>query len=196
VKIIKNIVTNNISELALYPGDDGITGQTVSLPSEAEETQTDYVTIRSTNAGVHHAFSTAGNYYYANALVPSYASLPTLTSLQIGGSDSVSFSEGFLTYGYHNAEINIFKGYYIVFGYLDVSPTNSVSQYINYGIGYSSSNLEENFTAFKNFSTFDREYLNFNYYISPATTTTYYFTFQTNANIVVNKSKCTFIRIA
>ena len=61
VNIIKNIVSNNVSELALYPGDDG-SGNSISLPPSGESSSTDYVTIRSTNAGVHHAFSTSGNY--------------------------------------------------------------------------------------------------------------------------------------
>jgi len=68
VNIIKNIVSNNVSELALYPGDDG-SGSTISLPVSGESNAQDYVTIRSTNAGVHHAFSTSGNYYCAGNIV-------------------------------------------------------------------------------------------------------------------------------
>jgi hypothetical protein len=95
VKILKNIVSGNISELALTAGDEGSLSSTVSLPIPEETAVSDYVTIRSTNAGVYHAFSTAGNYYYGNSIVPSYPSLPTLTTLQIGGSSSVSFTTGF-----------------------------------------------------------------------------------------------------
>ena len=68
MKIIKNIVGGNVSELALYPGDDG-SGSTISLPVSGESNVQDYVTIRSTNAGVHHAFSTSGNYYWAGNIV-------------------------------------------------------------------------------------------------------------------------------
>jgi Phage T4 tail fibre len=82
----KNIIGSNISELALCPGDDG-SGSTISLPLSGNTNQ-DYVTVR-TNSGVHHAFSTLGNYYCAgnivanivtaNKFIVEYTTLPNLT---------------------------------------------------------------------------------------------------------------------
>jgi hypothetical protein len=66
VTITKNIIGNNRSELSLSPGDDG-SGNSISLPLSGD-TSEDYVTVR-TNAGVHHAFSTSGNYYFAGNIV-------------------------------------------------------------------------------------------------------------------------------
>ena len=56
----------NVSELALCPGDDP-SGDTIALPVSGETVQ-DYVTVRS-NAGIHHAFSTSGNYYCAGNII-------------------------------------------------------------------------------------------------------------------------------
>jgi hypothetical protein len=66
VTITKNIIGDNVSELALCPGDDG-SGNTISLPLSGDTNQ-DYVTVR-TNSGVHHAFLTSGNYYCAGNIV-------------------------------------------------------------------------------------------------------------------------------
>ena len=63
VSITKNYIGNNISELALCPGDDG-SGDTISLPLSGDTNSQDYVTVK-TNSGIHHAFSTSGNYYCA-----------------------------------------------------------------------------------------------------------------------------------
>ena len=87
---------SDISELSFTIGDNGTSISTISLPIPEETAYTDYVTIRSTNAGVHHAFSTTGNYYYGNSIVPDYTSLPVLTTLQVGGFKSVSFSGTYL----------------------------------------------------------------------------------------------------
>ena len=62
----KNIIGSNVSELALCPGDDG-SGNTLSLPLSGDTNQ-DYVTVR-TSLGVHHAFSTSGNYCCAGNIV-------------------------------------------------------------------------------------------------------------------------------
>ena len=133
-KIIQNVVNSNITELALYNGNEGTTTSTVTLPIPEEAATRDYVTVRSTNAGVHHAFSTTGNYYYGNSIVPSYSSLPTLTTLQIGGSTSATFSIS--TYAasvYHYVSVSLPKGYFLVLGELDfASPT--AGDYITYGL--------------------------------------------------------------
>ena len=60
------LLNQNASELALYCGDDG-TGTTITLPVSGETSQTDYVTVRAAD-GVHHAFSTSGNYYCAGVI--------------------------------------------------------------------------------------------------------------------------------
>ena len=67
VTITKNIIGSNVSELALCPGDDG-SGNSITLPASGESSSTDYVTVRTTS-GVHHAFSTSGNYYCAGNIV-------------------------------------------------------------------------------------------------------------------------------
>ena len=60
------LLNQNVSELALYCGNDG-TGTTITLPVSGETSQTDYVTVRAAD-GVHHAFSTSGNYYCAGVI--------------------------------------------------------------------------------------------------------------------------------
>ena len=61
------LLNRNVCDLALYCGDDG-SGTTITLPVSGENSQTDYVTVRAAD-GVHHAFSTSGNYYCAGNIV-------------------------------------------------------------------------------------------------------------------------------
>jgi hypothetical protein len=193
VKIIINIVSNNISELALTPGDDGSSSTTVLLPISEEYSSNDYVTIRSSNAGVHHAFSTAGNYYYRNSLVPSYPSLPTITTLQIGGSTSSSFE--FNTYyfaDYQYVTTTLPTGYFLVQGYLDVGPSMT-NQYINLGLRFETTPIEPKYSQYHKFQSTSRVYLQFNYYVNEKNAVNYNCIFYSNASVTVTKGKCTFI---
>ena len=61
--ITRSNVGLNITEIAVYIGDDGT--NSISYPSN-ETNNVDYFSIKSTNAGLHHIFSSTGNYYAAN----------------------------------------------------------------------------------------------------------------------------------
>ena len=196
VTIIKNIVSTNISELALSCGNEGTTTSTISLPIPEENSTRDYVTIRSTNAGVHHAYSTSGNYYYGNSIVPSYASLPTLTTLQIGGSASVSFTSPFIyETGYNYVTQSLPKGFYIVQGYMDFSGGDT-NQELEFGLSTQTTSITAQYYQKTTLLNVNRDYKEFNYYISHATNTNYNFIFKSSSSILMYKAKCTFIRIA
>ena len=127
----------NASELAITIGDDGL-NDAITLPVAEEPGNTDYVTVRSTNNGVHHDFSTTGNYYYANSLVPKYKNLPTLTTLQIGGSTDLTFPNGTYLTGYNYRSASFPIGYYLVIGHLEVTPDtyNKIHEFWNINIKY------------------------------------------------------------
>ena len=112
VTITKNIIGSNRSELALCPGDDG-SGNSISLPLSGD-TSEDYVTVR-TNAGVHHAFSTSGNYYCAGNIVVT----GTVTA------NSYNYTNGFgatiLNGNINSNIINITSGSAYRLGYVNVS---------------------------------------------------------------------------
>ena len=61
--ITRSNVGSNITEIAVYIGDDGT--NSISYPS-GETNNVDYFTIKSTNAGLHHCFTSTGNYYASN----------------------------------------------------------------------------------------------------------------------------------
>jgi hypothetical protein len=98
--ICKNAVQTDVTDLALRDGDNGSNSK-ITLPIPKENAMTDYVTVRA-QEGIHHAFLTSGNYYYANSIVPSYTSLPTLTTLQNGGCTDLTFSNELYLTGYKN----------------------------------------------------------------------------------------------
>ena len=194
-KIIQNVVSSNMTELALYAGDEGTTS-TISVPIAEESASTDFVTIRSTNAGVHHAFSTAGNYYYGKSIVPSYSSLPTLTTLQIGGSTSVSFAcASYNTFNYHWKDVALPKGYYLVHAYLDLTPSIS-NAILDYGLSSDNASINEEYAMFHQFTSTSRACVQFTYYINNSSTSTWYFIFWSTGTIIVTSGKCTFIRMA
>jgi len=71
--IKKNIVGGNVTELACYIGDDGKTDgiYTITFPPYSESSinsAVDYFSLRTSNAGLHHLFSSSGNYYCANTV--------------------------------------------------------------------------------------------------------------------------------
>ena len=61
--ITRSNVGSNITEIAVYIGDDGT--NSMSYPS-AETNNVDYFSIKSTNAMLHHCFTSTGNYYAGN----------------------------------------------------------------------------------------------------------------------------------
>ena len=136
MKIIKNIVGGNVSELALYPGDDG-SGSTISLPVSGESNVQDYVTIRSTNAGVHHAFSTSGNYYCAenivvtgtitaNAFNAATGAIGTILNGNLNTVSSVTSGSA-----YRLGYINVTAGTWIVSSQLQVYGTGTAGTYMH-----------------------------------------------------------------
>ena len=62
--IVKNDVDYNLSILEMYIGDDG-SGHPLTQPSTGS---TDYFSIKSTNAGIHHLFGSDGNYSLAGKI--------------------------------------------------------------------------------------------------------------------------------
>ena len=61
--ISRSNLTGNITEIAVYIGDDG--ANSMNLPS-GEPSSVDYFSIRSTNNVLSHLFSSTGNYYCSN----------------------------------------------------------------------------------------------------------------------------------
>ena len=60
--ISRTNLAGNITEIAVYIGDDGT--NTINIPS-GETSNVDYFSIRS-SIGLHHIFSSTGNYYAGN----------------------------------------------------------------------------------------------------------------------------------
>ena len=180
-----------MSELALYIKDDGL-GNTITIPCAEETNNADYVTVR-TQDGVHHAFSASGKYYYGDSLVPRYNTLPTLTTAQIGGQVTISFTEnGTYTTGYKYVSATIPMGYYLVQGYLDLTPVSN-NQTIELGLSFETTLINSAYSQYHKFESTSRVYLQFNYYVNHENN---YFIFYSNSTVYVTKGKCTFIRIA
>jgi len=189
-------VGSDISELSLTIGDNGTSTSTISLPIPEETEYTDYVTVRSTNAGVHHAFSTTGNYYYGNSIVPDYTSLPVLTTLQIGGSASASFgSSTYYSSGYQYIQVSLPEGYFLCQAYLDLTPT-STNQYIQFGLSFETNAFDNNLNQYHTFANTSRTFYQLNTYVSQDNNVNYNFLFYSNSGVMMTKGKCTFIRIA
>jgi hypothetical protein len=134
VTITKNIIGNNISELALCPGDDG-SGNSITLPLSGDTVQ-DYVTVR-TNAGVHHAFSTSGNYYCAgnivvtgtvtaNAFNAATGAIGTILNGNLNTVSSVTSGSA-----YRLGYINVTAGTWIVSSQLQVYGLGTAGTYIH-----------------------------------------------------------------
>ena len=86
-------------------------------------------------------------------------------------------------------------GYFLVQGYLDVTPTMT-NQYIDFGLSFETTSLEPDYSQYYKFQSTDRQYLQFNYYINVENSVNYNFIFYSNASIGMTKGNCTFIRIA
>jgi len=185
----------NASELAITIGDDGI-NDAITLPVAEEPGNTDYVTVRSSNIGVHHAFSTTGNYYYANSLVPKYTNLPALSTLQIGGSEVLTFQNGLYLTGYNYVFAGIPIGYYLVIGHLEVTPDTSTNKYLEFGISTTNNLYYSEWSKYYAFHSTHKDTFNFSHYIANDISRDYYFIFNANTEVKVSDSQCTFIRIA
>jgi hypothetical protein len=129
-------------------------------------------------------------------MMPIYADLPSLTITQIGGSASMSFSNNHsYTTGYNYVYTAITMGYYLVQGYLDLTPVTN-NQTIVLGLSKQGDTIDDDYSLYHKFSNTDRVYLQFNYYVNVVSDGGYYFIFYSNSTVVVTKGKCTFIRIA
>ena len=84
--IKRNYITGNVSELAVYIGDDGT--QAISyFPPQNESTPTDFCSTRASNTGnPHHCFSSTGNYYCGASIYCTNNINGTLIPTNSGGS--------------------------------------------------------------------------------------------------------------
>jgi hypothetical protein len=133
VSITKNYIGNNFSELALCPGDDP-SGNTITLPLSGDTAQ-DYVTVR-TYGGVHHAFSTSGNYYCAGNIVvngtvtaTSFSTSSTIGAILNGTLNNVSsITSGTI---YRLGYINVTTGTWMITSQLSVYVQGANGNYIH-----------------------------------------------------------------
>ena len=134
VSITKNIIGANFSELALCPGDDP-SGNTITLPLSGDTAQ-DYVTVR-TYGGVHHAFSTSGNYYCAGNIVVN--GTITASSFSITGAGEIKtgniYSQTSITSGtaFRVGYINLSAGTWIITSQLQIICTGTTGTFIYAG---------------------------------------------------------------
>jgi len=193
----KRIITSgayNATELCINVGDDG-SNNIISIPVPEETGNTDYVTLGASN-GIRHVFSTSGNYYYANSIVPKYTNLPTLSTLQISGSEVLTFANGLYLTGYNYRSASIPIGYYLVIAHLEVTPDSSTNKYIHFGISTTNNLYYSEWGKYYAFHSTHKDTFNFSHYIANDTARDYYFIFTANTEVEVTSSKCTFIRIA
>ena len=198
----KRIITSgvyNATELCINVGDDG-SNDIISIPVAEEPGNTDYVTLGASN-GIRHVFSTSGNYYYANSIVPKYTNLPTLSTLQIGGSTDLTFPNGTYLTGYNYRSVELPIGYYLVIGHLEVTPDTYNNDYMEFGISTTSNLVNSPYSRYYSFhsthkDTFDLMHYIANNNVSFSNTNFYYFIFNASTEVEVTSSKCTFIRIA
>ena len=86
-------------------------------------------------------------------------------------------------------------GYYLVQGYLDVTPVTN-HQTIVLGLSFETTSIDSELSQFHEFQTTSRVYLQFNYYVNHDNDVNYNFIFYSNSTVVVTKGRCTFSRIA
>ena len=69
IYIKRNKIASNVSELAVYIGDDGLSPLS-TFSSTNESSSTDYFSIRATNiSNPIHSFASSGNYYCSNNIL-------------------------------------------------------------------------------------------------------------------------------
>ena len=142
--IQRNNVNSNVSELGLYIKDDD-SNSVITLPlGDETNTSSDFVTIRGQD-GIHHAFSSGGNYYYGNSILPRYSSLPNLSGTQIGGSYFVRYTAnlGYYT-GFHSLSISLPMGYYLANGYIAITPS-AINLTLSIGLGANDSTFLDDY---------------------------------------------------
>ena len=195
--IQKKFITSgesNASELAINVGDDG-TNDTFTLPAPEEPENADYVTITAQD-GIHHAFSTSGNYYYGHSIFPKYTNLPALSTLQIGGSHDLAFDNGLYLTGYNYRQHSFPIGYYLVIGHLEVTPDTYNGDYMYFGISTTSNLNNSPYSKYFSFHSNHKDTFSIMYYIPNDADRSLYFIFNATTEVEVTSSKCTFIRIA
>jgi len=152
-----------------------------------------------TNDGIFYQVGTSnfqGNITCNNSITPIYNTPPQLTIYQIGGKTSMTFNEnGTYTTGYNYVTATIPMGYYLVQGYLDLTPVTN-HQTIVLGLSFETTSIEPELSQFYKFESTSRVYLQFNYYVNHDNDVNYNFIFYSNSTVVVTKGRCTFIRIA
>ena len=120
----------------MYPGDDG-SGNSISLPPSGESAPTDYVTIRSTNAGIHHAFSTSGNYYCAGNIVVTGTVTANSYNYTNGGPGTILngslININNITSGsaYRLGYVNVYAGTWIINSQLGAYVLSTTGTYIH-----------------------------------------------------------------
>ena len=87
-------------------------------------------------------------------------------------------------------------GYYLVLGELDFAATTA-GDFITYGLSKNNVSPDSNYSCFDTFTSSERIYRSFSFYINNEITRSWYFMFRTFLETVdVAKAKATFIRIA
>ena len=152
-----------------------------------------------TNDGTMYQVGAAnfvGNITCDNSLTPNYNTPPTLAITQVGGKVSMSFNEnGTYTTGYNYVTATVPMGYYLVQGYLDLTPVSN-NQTIVLGLSFETTSIDPEYSQYYKFESTARNYLQFNYYLNQDNDVNYNFIFYSNSTVYVTKGKCTFIRIA
>ena len=195
--IQRNNVSLNVSELGLYITDDDSNSIiTLPLSDENNSSTSDYVTIRGTN-GIHHAFSSGGNYYYGNSILPRYSSLPNLTGTQIGGSYFVGYTAnlGYYT-GFHSLSISLPMGYYLANGYIAITPS-AINLTLSIGLGANDSTFLDDYIKTQKPTSLDRIYSDFSHYLKVTNTSTYYLNLYNSGSVewLPPRYYCNFIRL-
>ena len=75
---------------------------------------------------------------YGNGMLPNYATLPTFTLQQVGGSTNLTFTNGTYLTGYNYRSVELPIGYYLVFGHLEITPDTYNGESMVFGISTTS----------------------------------------------------------
>jgi hypothetical protein len=152
-----------------------------------------------TNSGVLTQYAESkfsGVINYGNGMVPNYATLPTFTLQQVGGSTNLIFTNGTYLTGYNYRSVELPIGYYLVIGHLEVTPDTYNNDYIEFGISTTSNLVNSPYSKFYSFHSTHKDTFDLMHYIGNNTTQNYYFIFNASTEVEVTSSKCTFIRVA
>jgi hypothetical protein len=126
---------------------------------------------------------------YANSLTPNYNTPPALAITQVGGKVSMSFDEnGTYTTGYNYVTATVPMGYYLVQGYLDLTPVSN-NQTIVLGLSFDTTSIDAEYSQYYKFESTARNYLQFNYYVNQENGVNYNFIFYSNSTVYVTKGR-------